>query len=311
MVPLKLDIDPSFFLEEDRDGFIVPASMKKVWAVELDLINEFSSVCKRNGLKWFAHAGTMLGAIRHQGFIPWDDDIDVVMPRDDYERLCELGPSEFAYPFFFQNDDTDRYFARPFSRLRNSETTAIFENDRSYRYPFNQGIFMDIFPMDHIPADPLERQDYYRKLTPLSNSAWQWRNMIHFYRPKTGKGLVKRVSYYLKHIYYKNFFKGGYRYFLEKHHKLITNYNTEETGWVGESIIEPLGRQLWRSQWVKETVTVPFEMLQIPVPAHFEECLTASFGPDWKTPKHIPTMHGSTFFDTEKPYTFYINKTTD
>lgn len=307
MLPIKLNIDESFFTEELRCDYAVSSKMKKVWAVELDLLNEFSRVCSAHGLKWFVHAGTMLGAIRHQGFIPWDDDIDVIMPRVDYERLCELGPGEFSHPYFFQNDDTDRFFARPFSRLRNSETTAIFVNDRAYRYPFNQGIFIDIFPMDHVPADPQVRNSFYKGLNRLSNRAWQWRNMIHFYRPKRGKGVVKRAVYGLKHFYYTYFFKGGYQYFLKKHHEMITKYDSEETGWAGESVIYPLGRQLWREEWVRETVNVPFEMLQVPVPIYFEECLSASFGSDWRTPKHIPTMHGDTFFDTEKPYTFHLN----
>ena len=69
--------------------------MKKVWAVELDLLNEFARVCKEHDLKWFAHAGTLLGAIRHQGFIPWDDDIDVTMPRADYIQLCNVAPKAF------------------------------------------------------------------------------------------------------------------------------------------------------------------------------------------------------------------------
>ena len=303
-----MPFDPSFFLLEDRDGYTVSAKMKKIWAVELDLLNEFSAVCEQYGLKWFAHAGTMLGAVRHHGFIPWDDDIDVVMPREDYERLCKVAPTAFVHPYFFQNEDTDCYFARAFSRLRNSETTAIFDNEIAFRFPYNQGIFIDIFPMDHVPADPDERKRWYAGVADLNAHAVQWRTMIHFYRPKTGKGFGKRVSYWLKHIYYKYVSKTDYHSYMDRHHLLITSYNDVETGWVGESIIPRLGRQLWRTEWVSETVLMPFEMLHIPVPAHYEECLTASFGPDWKTPKQIPNLHNGTFYDTDKPYTDYLEK---
>ena len=306
MVSLKLKMDDSFFQAEEREGYLVSSEMKKVWAVELDLLNEFSRVCEILGIKWFVHAGTMLGAVRHHGFIPWDDDIDVVLPREDYDRLCEMGPSFFTHPFFFQNENTDQYFARNFTRLRRSDTTAILDNEKEFQYPFNQGIFIDIFPMDHIPADVAERNVYYGELSDLNKRSWLWRTMIHFYRPKIGKGLVKRISFYLKHIYFKYLFKGGYRYYMEKHHKLITKYNGEETGWVGESIIDPLGRQLWRSEWVQEIKMVPFEMLNVPIPACYDECLTASFGSDWRIPRRAPSFHGGVFFDTEKPYTEYL-----
>lgn len=306
MGPLKLIIDSSFFSPEERDGYHVSAEMKKVWAVELDLLNEFSGVCEKHGLHWFAHAGTMLGAIRHHGFIPWDDDIDVVMPREDYDRLCKLAPEEFSHPYFFQCEDTDRFFAKSFSRLRNSETTAILRNEKDYHFPFNQGIFMDVFPLDHVPAELDERKRYYKDIEALDAYAVNWRTMIHFYRPKKGKGLAKRISYYLKHLYYRYLFKGGYRYFWDRHYERITQYNALDTGWVGESIVSPLGRQLWRSEWVEETIKVPFEMLQVPVPVHYEECLSASFGPDWRTPKQIPNLHRGVFFDPDKPYTEYL-----
>ena len=228
------------------------------------------------------------------------------MPREDYDRLCKLAPSAFFNPYFFQCEDTDQFFARTFSRLRNSSTTALMENERSYHYPFNQGIFIDIFPMDHVPSDPEERKRFYQEISLMSSKAVQWRTMIHFYHPKTGKGIVKRVSYWLKHLYYTYVFQGGYRYFLDKHYERITQYNSMETGWVGESIIPRLGRQLWRSEWVEATMMVPFEMLKVPVPVHYDECLTASFGPDWQTPKQIPNLHSGTFFDPEKPYTEYL-----
>lgn len=306
MVPVKLLLDESFFLPENRDGYVVSSEMKRVWAVELDLLNEFSQVCGKHGLKWFVHAGTLLGAVRHHGFIPWDDDIDVLLPREDYKHLCELGPSCFSHPYFFQNEDTDRFFARNFSRLRRSDTTAIFSYEKEYCYPFNQGIFIDIFPMDHIPADPGERSHFYESLTVLNSRSWLWRTMIHFYRPQSEKNLARRTSYYLKHLYYKYFFRGGYRRYMEEHYALITKYNDLDTGWVGESVIAPLGRQLWKTEWVQDTIMTPFEMLQVPIPSHYDECLTATFGEDWRIPRHIPNYHGSIMFDTDKPYIEYL-----
>lgn len=310
MNSLRLEIPDVFFKAELREGYLVSDDMKKVWAVELDLLNEFSKVCDKHGLKWFVHAGTMLGAIRHQGFIPWDDDIDVVMPRTDYERLCALGSSEFKHPYFYQTDDTDRFFARNFARLRNSDTTAIQVWEKSFNYPYNQGVFIDIFPIDNVPDDEFERKEYYFNLTMLNDKAWQWRNLVHWYRPKTGKGWKKRMSYYLKHLYFKYFAhkKGDYRYYLNQHHKLAIAYNDKKTKCVGESIIIPLGRWVWKREWVEEVEWVPFEMLKVPVPVGYEECLKSGFGEDWRTPRQVSNLHGNVLFDVDKPYTEYLKQ---
>lgn len=308
MVALKLQIEDAFFLPEERDGYPVSAEMKKIWAVELDLLNEFSRVCDEYHLTWFAHAGTMLGAVRHHGFIPWDDDIDVMMLRKDYERFCSIAPRAFRHPYFFQNDETDPFFCRNFSRLRNSETTAVQTWEKEYSFPFNQGIFIDIFPIDNVSDNDGILRSEIKKMESLANTGWQYRNMVHFYHPKKGKGIEKRTSYYLKHIWFKYFDKvsGDYRSFLKEHLQLAKSHEMEDTKRVGEMIIPPLGRHIWEKEWLKEVVFMPFEMIQIPVPVNYDACLGVSYGKNWRTPKQQGNYHGHVFFDVDHPYTDYI-----
>jgi len=303
-----LNIEESFYEKEIRVGYAISSEMKRVWAVELDLLNAFSKVCEKCQLKWFVHAGTMLGAIRHQGFIPWDDDIDVVMPRSDYEKLCKLGPQEFCHPYFFQTEETDKMLARNFARLRNSNTTAIQEWEKEFHYPYNQGIFIDIFPLDNIPDAESERKDYFAQLTILNDKAWQWRNMVLLYRPKKDKGWIKRNNYFVKHLWYKYLStkKGDYRYYLAEHHSLVTKYDDLDTEYVGESIVAPLGRWVWKKEWVEKVEYVPFEMLKVPVPVGYEECLSSGFGDNWRIPRKTPNLHGPVLFDVDKPYTEYL-----
>lgn len=310
MVPLQLTIEDSFFLPEERDGYWVTAEMKEVWAVELDLLNAFAQVCFKYNLKWFVHAGTMLGAVRHHGFIPWDDDIDVMMPREDYERLCEIGTQEFLSPYFLQNEMTDQFFCRVFSRLRNSDTTAIQMREKEYAFPYNQGIFIDIFPLDNIPDNQNELTSFLNQIHYYESHEWQMRNMVHFYRPKKDKGLAKRLKFYLKHLWFKYFArkKGDYKRLLQSHVELMTSFNRSKTRRIGEVVVSPLGRHIWDKEWLMSPVYLPFEMLFVPVPVGYEQCLSASFGEDWKCPKQQGNYHGQVIFDTNRPYTEYFKQ---
>ena len=308
MVPLKLIIDESFFLSEKRDGYVVPAEVKQIWAVELDILDEFSKVCSHLNLKWFVHAGTMLGTVRHHGFIPWDDDIDVVMPRKDYEQLCSIGPSVFCDPYFFQNEETDPGFAKNFSRLRNSSTTAIVEKYVSRKYPFNQGIYIDIFPFDNIPDDRGQRNEYYAELTRLNSQSWHSMDIVHQYHPRKELSIAKQLKFFVKHLFAKYVLckRDEYKLKMRQHHDLVTKYDEIDTEYVSESIVPPLGRWEWKKEWVDNVVYMPFEMLSVPVPVGYSECLEAGFGKDWRVPKQVGALHGSILFDVDKPYTEYL-----
>ena len=308
MLPIKLSIDDSFYENEERCGYTISSKMKQIWAVELDLLNEFSMVCENNKLKWFVHAGTMLGAVRHHGFIPWDDDIDVVMPRADYEKLCVLGPKEFKHPYFYQTEDTDTFFCRNFARLRNSQTTAILQIEQVFDYPYNQGIFIDIFPIDNIPDDLEERKRYFEEVGRYHELSWQMRNYVYFYHQDKSIGAVKLIKRYGKHMLYKYFQrkKRNYLNYLNKCEELLQAYNGQSTEYVGESVVPPLGRWIWKREWVDRVELVPFEMLMVPVPVGYEGCLKSGFGEDWRTPKYVPNQHGNVIFDVDKPYTEYL-----
>ena len=136
-----MHLEETFFQEEIRSGYKVSQKMKKIWAVQLNLLEYFDKLCREHELRYFVDYGTLLGAVRHQGFIPWDDDIDVVMFRDDYEKLKIIAGREVESPYFFQNSYTD-IMIWAFSKLRDDRTTAIEFPD--ILPEFHQGIFIDI-----------------------------------------------------------------------------------------------------------------------------------------------------------------------
>ncbi|WP_289388996.1 LicD family protein, partial [uncultured Duncaniella sp.] len=108
--------------EEIRNGYTVSTLSKRVWQIQLDMLGVLLKVCKKYNLKIWAEGGTLIGAIRHKGFIPWDDDIDMIMLRDDYTRLVEVAPIEFKYPYFFQAAETEKNYIRGHAQLRKSDT---------------------------------------------------------------------------------------------------------------------------------------------------------------------------------------------
>jgi len=127
--------------------------MRTVQDVCLALFEEFIRVCKFFDLNWFADSGTLLGAIRKGKLIPWDDDVDVIMPRKDYDILCKIGKDAFHKPFFFQTPMTDRMF-EIHAKLRMDGTTSITPREKNGFH--HKGMFLDIFPLDAVPDDENE-----------------------------------------------------------------------------------------------------------------------------------------------------------
>lgn len=181
----------SFFKPETICDFYVDETLKKVWAIELDLLHEFDRVCRAHNLKYFLIAGSLLGAVRHHGFVPWDDDMDVVMPRNDYEKFLALDfKKEFDEPYFLQTSRTDPGFYYAHAKLRNSNTAAI---DYPFIYQgFNLGCFIDILTLENFdPAGGAEMYDEIHHLI-LENSVAM--RLTHPNLSERDKERVKRHS---------------------------------------------------------------------------------------------------------------------
>lgn len=171
---LTAEFPEKFFKEEER-AIVISEDRKRLWAVQLDLLIEFDRVCKENGLKYSLDAGTLLGAIRHKGFIPWDDDVDVVMLREEYEKLDKIASDKFSEPYFWQTFATDPDHGRGFARLRNSSTTYILHSEQNGGkscFSHNQGVFIDIFICDRVPDDEMERANFMDQLAKLQYYVW-------------------------------------------------------------------------------------------------------------------------------------------
>ena len=125
--------------------------LKKLHNVEVEILDEFNRICNKHNLQYFLSYGTLLGAVRHQGFIPWDDDLDVSMPREDYEKFIEIAEDELNKEYYIDNKNTNDKYYLNFTKLRKKNT--VFEQDFQVNYDGPKGIWVDIFPIDEIKKE--------------------------------------------------------------------------------------------------------------------------------------------------------------
>lgn len=130
--------------------------MTELQKTQLDILAAFDRVCRELELPYFLVCGSALGAVKYRGFIPWDDDVDVAMYREDYERFCREAPALLPENLFLQNYHTQPQFPQIYSKLRNSDTT--FVEKTAAKLPIHQGVFIDVFPLDGYPESLREQK---------------------------------------------------------------------------------------------------------------------------------------------------------
>ncbi len=123
--------------------------MKLLWETEQEILDVIHKVCTEHGLRYSLGYGTLLGAVRHGGFIPWDDDIDIIMPREDYEELLKIWSDAAPEGYLLQNVRTNPDFSQSFTKIRKDHTTFLESKEESFKN-YHKGIFVDIFPGDRV-----------------------------------------------------------------------------------------------------------------------------------------------------------------
>ena len=292
-----MNFSEEFFRREIRDGFEIDEMMKRAWAAQMEVLLVIDDVCRRNGIQYFAYAGTLLGAVRHQGFIPWDDDIDICMKRDEYDKLIKILPKELPHGFvvagmYAENERLQNAAYVPHLRVIADETLWNFNDymKRFHGFPY-QRVGIDIFPLDAIPKDvkqanlqkdiirygiPLLRDwESFEKQQKLEAVIQGFEQLSGMQVPR-GEGsrnwiwrMLDAVSSLCK---------------IEDAEEL-TKYNV----WITREEFR------LKKEWFDEVKYLPFENIEVPVPVKYEEVLTVGYG-DYRTPRKGAADHDYPFY---------------
>ncbi len=164
-----LQFTEDYFKTEKRDGFIVNELMKRAWAAQLEVLTRIIGICEKYDLTYYAFGGTLLGAVRHHGYIPWDDDLDIAMKRDDYLKFLEVAKTELPREYCILNAETENEYENVFTRITNGHSVNLSEQylEEYHDCPFVVGV--DIFPLYYIPRDR-EQAEAQKSILQLINT---------------------------------------------------------------------------------------------------------------------------------------------
>lgn len=298
-LPIKCTLPEGFLDEETRAGFLVDSKLKQIWAIEIDLYLEFARICEKHGIKYQIFGGSLLGAVRHQGFIPWDDDLDVAMTRDEYRKFIEVAPKELSEPYFLQTALTDRKFFCSYARLRNSLTTGVIEWFASPQY--NNGIYLDIYVLDG-RAETAWQNFVQQKLR------WVAEKLVMATACPCNATATTRKFYMLLRPFAMMI---PWRARVAFYDWTMTLYNKRPKAWNQNTHGDYKYKYgLTAEQWDAEA-RLPFEWFDVPAPSDYDGVLKAIYGEYMKLPSaelrgkwHEGVVH----FEPTIPYKEYLQR---
>ena len=286
--------------------------IRRVQLKQLEIIKVFQDICRRHGLRYFAIGGTCLGAIRHGGFIPWDDDTDIGMPYEDYLKFTEIAKTELPPNYALYGHRHPKSFKVAYALRIHDTNTSFFPKECEGIKDFDMGIHIDLLIMNGMPAGKLARKillakmGFYRLLNTLMR--------LQLIRSKSVfRAVIKRVIYLL---FTPIRLLRPYYYFTVKQEQLLSKYPFDCSDRImfawRDFTSSPEGwyKMIFLHDDFKSSVEVPFEDTTIAVPVHYDRYLTMDYGdymrlpPEEQRMTHVQDM----IVDFEKSYTYYLEK---
>ena len=255
-------------------------NLEPIWNEVLGIYREFASICQKHSLRYYAAFGTTLGAVRHKGFIPWDDDFDVMMPRPDYEKLIEIAPKELSSGLVFLSWKTNKNYHHVFNKIKSTDKSLLSSVQKASGLSLSEGLYIDIFPIDGTPSSYLGKQFYWIKRLCLrsaglfinlkSKHVFKWK-----YIPLYCLGSITRL------FYPRAKSSNDMNIEIEKWSSSFPYSNNNESVYcqADKKFFLPVGA-------LGKPVMMDFEKTKVPLPTKYKEILTLLYG-DYMTPPPI------------------------
>ena len=276
-----MNIPGGYLNGEIRDGFYVESTMKKAWAAEIEVLNEVDRICRQHDIQYFADWGTLLGTIRHKGFVPWDDDMDITMKREDYTRFCQIVRQEQG-ELEIINFHTDPEWKDMLSRVINGRSVNYTEEHlRKYHgFPYVAGL--DIFPLDYVA--PTEEEDKLQCSMISIVEAFSANIRNNTATPEEIEQTTKDIEQ-MCGVKFNNLEPLATQ-LLKLGERLSMMYTDEESQAVAlmGDHAGPRPLDVYPKEYYSESIYMPFEYTTIPVPVGYEKILIQKYGENYMIP---------------------------
>ena len=295
-------INEEFLQDEERSGFMVSSLMKRCWAAQLKAVEDFDKVCTRHGLKWYAFCGTLLGAVRHKGFIPWDDDVDICMLRGDYNMFLRFAIKEMPGYFIETGDNVnsdDKTFthALGITRINNTHLSDFNPDYLKTHYGFPYPVGIDLYPLDYVPEDAEEYDtviQIYKYILGVGVK-YKMENWPGFVTPDPAYGAINLEEAYatLENVTGVRIDKTGD--VLRQLNNLATNIASYTKGKDSEKVacmshmVFDHKNMIFPKEAFSKRQEVPFESGSVFIPGDYDAVLRINYGSGYMTPNtHVP-----------------------